>query len=802
MLKNYLVIAFRNLYKTRLYSSINIIGLSVGMAICIMILGYINFQLSYDKFHENSDRIYRIRYERYSEDGESVRFASCAPPVGLRIRTLFPEVENVTRIFRFPTSISYNEKKFIEEKVFFAEKEFFEIFDFNIIEGNAVKSLSSPNTAFISQSTAKKYFGDENPIGKSLRVDQTTEFEVTGIFVDVPLNSHIKFDIVFPWENLLQLVGRDYDEAWGHSGAYTYVLIKENTSLSKFQEKLDEVAEKEFGEILKEYKLSMKLPIQPLTEIHLNSHFQQEFEANGDKTTINLLMIVAVFIIVIAWVNYVNLSTARSLTRAKEVGLRKVVGASKTQLMSQFLIEVIIINSIAILLSLFLVEFFQPIFFKLTGVSFVINIWESRILWIALVAMFFVGIFLSGLYPITILSSFSPINVLRGKLGSKPKGVNLRKILVVFQFSMALVLATCTFAVYKQVNYMRKLDLGFSMDQVLAVRGPRVKNENFVSNTNSFRQEILRVPIVSKMCILTEVPGRQIYWDAGGIHPVGSDESKNYQIVGIDYEFVDLFETKIIEGRNFSKDFPSDTLALILNETAVKWMGFASAKECIGKQVDYWETIYTIVGVMKDFHQQSPKFAFEPHIYRLMPFGRGNRSMFAFKLEANDPQITIKKIQQLYDYLFPGNPFEYFFINDYYDQQYKDDLVLGKVFGLFSILAIIVTSLGVLGLFSFMVSQRTKEISIRIVLGANPPRVLFLFAKEFLNLIIISFFITVPICFFSISYWLRSFSERMQLSFWLFILPLIILLAVAALTISSLVIKAALANPAENLKYE
>jgi len=802
MVKNYLIIAFRNLLRTRQFSLINMLGLSIGMTACLLILHYVSFERSYDKFHENSERIYRLRYERYSEDGESVRFASCCPPVGLRIRKLFPEVELVARIFRYPASVSYYENRFIEERLFFAESYFFKIFNFKFIEGDPVRGIRDPNTAFISRSTAKKYFGDENPIGKSIKLDNKMEFQITGVFEDIPVNSHLKFDIVLPWSNLLDLLGTDFDDSWGDSGAFTYILFKKGVDVADFQRKLDAIAEQEFGEALRYYKLTLNLPLQPLTDIHLTSHYQQEYETNGDRSTVNLLLAIAIFIIGIAWVNYINLSTARSLTRAKEVGLRKVAGASRSQLIVQFFMEIVVINILAIALTLFMLEILTPLFAQITGTPPTYSIWHHNWLWPALAVLLFAGVFLSGLYPVALLSSFRPVQVLKGKLGNKPKGFNLRKVLVVFQFTMALCLITCTFAVFLQISFMKNMNLGFEIDQVLVVRAPRVRDAAFNSNVRTFKQEILKNSGISLMSVVTEVPGRQIYWDAGGIYPVGSDESKNYQIVGVDYDFVGLFNTQIIAGRNFSKEFPSDTLALILNETAVKWMGFPDANSAIGQQVNYWDIIYTVIGVMKDYHQQSPKISFEPHLYRLLPYGRGVRGMFAFRLNTQESEAAVKYIQQSYDLFFPGNPFEYYFLDDYFNQQYKADILVGKVFGIFSILAVFVTALGIYGLFSFMVLQRTKEISIRNILGAGTPRILFLFGREFLLLIFSAFIIALLLCHAGINLWLNSFANKMSVSIWLFILPLALVVLVTGLTISAQVLKVALANPADNLRYE
>ena len=802
MFIHYLKTALRNLLQIRQFTIINILGLAVGMTACIVILHYVSFEKSYDRFHENYDRIYRLRYERYSEDGESVRFASCCPPAGLKIRQMMPEAEKVARIFRYPASVSFLEQRFIEEKLFFAEPEFFEIFRFHFLKGDPVQSLREPNTVLLSRSTAKKYFGNEDPMGRTIRLDNKMEFRVTGIFEDIPGNSHVKFDIVMPWASLLVLLGADYDDSWGDSGAFTYILFRKGTDIVAFRKKLDEIADKEFGEALRYYKLTLSLPLQPLAEIHLSSHYQQEYEVNGDKTVVYLLFAIALFIIGIAWVNYINLSTARSLTRAKEVGLRKVVGASRPQLMRQFFMETILINLFAVILTLLLLEFLLPHFSALTGTPLSYSLWHQKWFWPVMAFLLLAGVFLSGFYPVALLSSFRPMVVLKGNLGNKPKGLNLRKVLVVFQFTMALCLLTFTFAVFRQISFLKSQPLGFALDQVFVVRAPRVRDEAFQGKVKVFKQELLKQPDISDMCVVTEVPGRQIYWDAGGIHPVGSDESKNYQIVGVDYDFVGLFHTEIIEGRNFSVDFPSDTVALILNETAVKWMGFPDAASAIGQQVNYWDVIYTVIGVMKDYHQQSPKAAYEPHIYRLLPYGRGVRGMFAFRLNAENTRVSVRQIQKLYHEFFPGNPFESFFLDDYFNQQYKADLMVGRVFGIFSLLAVFVTALGIFGLFSFMTLQRTKEISIRNILGAGTARILYLFAREFLVLILVSFLIALVACSFGINKWLDSFATKMDIGAGLFLLPLALVIMVAGLTISSQVLKVVFTNPVENLRYE
>ena len=435
------MVAFRNLWKTKLFSFINILGLTIGMTACLLILIYVQFERSYDSFHDRSDEIYRLRYERTSETGEAVRFASCCPPAAPRMRDQFPEVEVVGRCFtRQATFTSDEEHKFIEDNNYFVEQEYFDIFDYEFIAGDPKNGIREANNCYISESIAYKYFGDENPIGKTLSRDNQLHFKVAGVFKDFPDNSHMQMDIALSYPNIWDIYGRDIEQSWGDSGFYTFFILQPDTDMANFKKKLADLVETEWGEALRYYKLTCELIPQKLTDIHLNSHYQQELKVNGDKQTVNFLFIIAIFIIVIAWVNYINLSTARSLTRAREVGLRKVVGAARTQLMGQFFMETLLLNLIALILAVGFLEISRPIFSQITGVPESFPLFDQAWFWITLSALFIAGVFLSGLYPVIVLSSYKPISALKGKLGNSAKGINLRKSLVIFQVMMALIL--------------------------------------------------------------------------------------------------------------------------------------------------------------------------------------------------------------------------------------------------------------------------------------------------------------------------------------------------------------------------
>ncbi len=806
MIFNYLKTAIRNLKRTALFSSIAILGLAVGMAACLLILHYVNFEKSYDRYHKDSDRIYRLRYERTTEEGQKVQFASCCPPAVDVIRGAYPEVETIARIFRYRAVVSRKDQNihFTEERMYFAEPEFFQIFDIAFIKGDPLDGIRSANSAFISRSTAIKYFGDEDPMGKTFSVDGKVDYAVAGLFEDVPPNSHLKFDVLLSYLNLLSIYPPEVRQSWGYTGYYTYLRLKPGADALAFEKKMPDLVKTHAAELMSYYKVLIELKMQPLTDIHLSSHFMQEYEINGSRASVNILMIVAVFIIFMAWINYVNLSTSRSLTRAREVGLRKVVGASRGQLIAQFFYETVVVYTIALLLALVLINIFLPYFSRITGTPVGDSLWKTSWFWLSLFVLFLAGIFLSGSYPVAALSAYRPAVVLRGDLGSRPKGMNLRKALVVFQFVIALVLITATFSVYHQIVYMKSQDLGFDMEQNMVVSIPRIRDKTFRESVTSFKEELLRQSQIKKLCVVTEVPGRQIIWDNGGIRRAGEDtaKGKNYQIVGVDYDFVDVFNLNIIQGRNFSKDFPADKDALILNETAVITMGFKSNEEAIGELVDYWGELYPIIGVMADYHQQSLKMAFEPHLFRLYPYGRPPWGLFAIKVDAKNVKETIPLIGQYYEQFFPGNPFEFFFLDDYFNQQYKGDELIGKVVGIFSFLAVFVTCLGIFGMSSFMAIQRNREIGIRKVLGASTGSILRLLIKDFMVLMGISLFIAWPLAFWGVQEWLNEFAYRMSLSFLLFLMPLLIIFTITTVTVSSNIIKAALANPVDSIRQE
>lgn len=804
MLFVYFRTAIRNLFKTKLFTVLNLAGLSIGITASLIIYDYITFEKSYDSFHMDSDRIYRLRYERTSEDGSVASFASCTPPAGALIRERFSEVELVGRVFHYQANISYEENDFYEEKIFFADPDLFEILKFEFISGNPVKILKEPGNGFLSESMVQKYFGNGDPIGKTISIDRKISIKIVGVFKDSPLNSHIKFDFIFPYANLLSMYGDDYHLNWGHTGMYTYLKLKPGTDILKLKDNLSALVQSEFGEALEYYKMTMRLPLQPLEDIHLKSHYMQEYELNGNEDSVIILFWVAVFILVIGWINYINLTTARSLSRAREVGLRKVVGASRVNLGFQFFTETALVNILAIILSILFIYLLTPIIHKMTGFLNTSPLWTKDWFLPAILLIFLAGTLVAGLYPAIILSSFKPSKVLKGKFGSKPKGINFRKVLVIFQYAVAFILITATLTIHHQIEYMRNQDLGFDIEQIMVVKAPRVRDNFYADKANTFKNTLNLNSAVSGVCHVTEVPGKRIYWDAGGIFKVGDDisASRNYYIIGADYNFTDLFKLKFVAGRNFSKEHSTDSEALILNETAVKFMGFNLPDSAIGREVNYWGNIYKIIGILKDYHQQSLKANYEPQIFRLMPEGRGTRGHYAIKINLHQVEDVVRSTKELYAEIFPGNPFEYYFLDDYFNMQYKSDESFGETISLFALIAIIITILGIYGLATYNALQRIREIGIRKVLGAEAAQIIFMLAKDFILIIFFSIVAAFPLLLYGLDKFLDNYAFRINLTPDLFIIPIIIVVGISLLSMGYQYIRASVIRPVEVLRSE
>lgn len=807
MFKNYLKIAWRNIVRHKAYAGINILGLAIGIAACLLILQYVSFELSYENFQVNKDRIYRVQQDRYDNGKLSTQWAAGAYAVGNSFKDAIPEIEDYVKVTQNGKVVAYvNNQPLNIEKVFFASGSFFNVFTFPLAGGNKNTALKEPFTAALSETTARKLFGTTNVVGKTLELNRNSNYTITAVYKDAPVNTQLKPNLLLSYATFLKWTtdstGNGPETAWEWDGCLTYLLLRKDANPARVEKKFVPVVDKFTAADMKKFNAAVSYHLQPLTSIHLYSHYMMEPGENGDGKTVYLLMGIAFFIVIIAWVNYVNLATARAITRAREVGVRKAIGSQRRQLIVQFLSESALLNGLALLLAVLFVLLAIPGFNKLSGQQLSFTLFRDPGFWLGLVSLFLVGVFFSGLYPAFVLSGFKPVDVLKGKMGGTTKDAILRKSLVVFQFAASLFLLIGTVTVYRQIQYMRRQSLGLNIDQTLVVPPPIVGiDSTFLKKITAFKQELQQNSFIQNITVSTSIPGEAVGWNAGGIKLVGQDESKQkqYRVIGIDYDYIKTYGLKLIAGRPFSKDFGSDKHSVIFNRKGIEQLGFNKPEEALGKKIDFWGDQYTIEGVTENFHQQSLREAFEPLILRLIPDVNGNISI---KTSAAQVPQTINVVKTEWSKFFPGNTFEYFFLDDHFDEQYKADQRFRQVFGLFTGLAILVACMGLFGLASFTTLQRTKEIGIRKVLGASVAGILKLLFREFALLLVIAFLIATPVAWLTTSNWLQNYAFRIHLHWTYFFLPFVVIILIALITVSFQSIKAAIANPVKSLRTE
>ncbi len=798
MLKNYFKLTIRNLSRHKLFALVNLGGLIVGMSACIMIMLYVGFELSYDRFHARSEDIYRIRMDQWEEGRHVYQRAKAFGVIGPALESEFPEIQEAARLINLHGIMgnfvmSYKDAKFTEEKVYYADAAILNLFSFNLLEGEAQQALTQPHTIVITSSFAKKYFGEEPAMGKSLIMNGDEAFLVTGILEDVPKNSHLQFDFLLSFETL-----KSQEFMLGWADFLTYVLLQPGVNGEQLNAKL--ISSNPVAKLLGR-ESAVQLSLQPLHDIHLNSHMEGEAEANGSAMITYGLLIVAFLILVIAWMNYVNLTTARSLDRAKEVGIRKTVGAERGDLIRQFLTESVILNGVAVLAALLLVAELLPLFNRIFGTTLTFSAYGRFELWGLLLAFFIAGSLASSLYPAFVMSSFQPIKTLKGQFQLLSGKLTLRKVLVVYQFAASIVLIAGTWAVFRQLAFMRHQELGVNIEQTLIVKAPSIADSTYSERLNSFKSELLRYEAIQSLTSSTNIPGRESTW-GGTVRRYGDarENAAGVDFTGIDYDFVSAYGMKLLAGRNFSKDFSSDQSAALANEAALRLLRYDNPEEIIGQKIIAWRGAEVqVVGVLQTHHQLSLQHQQPATVFFLRPAG-GN--FYAIKFKTADLAGTIGRIQSEYEKLFSGNPFEYFFLDEYFNRQYQADQRFGQIFGLFAGLAIVIACLGLFALSAFSAMKRTKEIGIRKVLGATTPNLVMLLSKDFLLLLSLANLFALPLAGIIIKKWLENYAFRINLGWDMFAIPAFIVAAIALITVSTQAIKAALTNPVEALRYE
>lgn len=798
MFSNYFRVVIRNLLKNKVYTSINVFGLAIGITCCIIIGFYILQETSYDSFYPDSEKIYRVTEEITAPEGKN-HIASSHIPVADALRKDYPEIEEITRIFFFGKKLlKANDIILFQDDVAFVDSTFLNVLSIELITGDPVNSLKSPNNILISKAVAKKFFGNTDPIGKSITYDNFKEFNVAGVFSDFPVTSHFNAEVLIPFKNLYDSKIFSYTINWGLlAPSYTYVKLHTNTSVGDLEKKCENFISK-YTEV--NPGTSVNLKFQSLLDIHLHSHLLSEITSNNSIKNIAIITTIGLFILLIASINYMNLSTARATKRAKEVGIRKVMGAIKGQLMIQFLSESIILTSIAGLISLVLVEVSHPIFSKLLMQEIIIDYFSN--LWIPVGILGFIltlGV-IAGSYPALYLSHFLPVKVLSNKPGSKNSSAEIfRKMLVVSQFAICILLIIGVVVIKGQLNFMINTNMGFDKNHNIVVPlFDRSKAENYELIKNKLN-DIDGINGVTA-CLSPIVKTRL----STTFFPNAGNEDDRFDIVvnSIDYDYVDHFKLKLIAGRTFDPKFPNDKLnTYVITENLVKKLGLSNPEDAIGKsyRIGLNDIKGTVIGVVKNFHNSSLLSEKSPVIMLYWPnFIRS----FVVKVNSNNISKTLSKLEKTWREMIPNYPFEYTFLDETINEFYTTEAQTAETLSVFSFIAIIIGCLGLFGLSAFSIEQKTKEIGIRKVVGASVPMIVILLNKQFVKLILLSNLIAWPIAYYLMSSWLENYPYKINLEIWIFIIAATITICVAILTVSYQSIKAALVNPVKSLKYE
>jgi putative ABC transport system permease protein len=794
MLRNYLRTALRNLWRHRGFSTLNILGLTIGLTAFFLIFLYVCFELSYDSFHSKADRIYRAVGDLQTRT-ETQHFNTVPAPATLHLPAEFPEVEATTRLTLGDNwMVIQGAQVFEQEDVSFADSNFLTVFDFPLLKGNAHTVLRDPFSVVLTETTAKKFFGNSDPIGRSLTLTRDRfHGTVTGVMKDLPENSHMKIAMMMSMTTVTQKLNPNNDVDWDNYGGSSYLLLKPGANVAALESKFPGYLEKTVGPQMKKSQQQFTMLLEPLRGIYLYS--TRDSSRTGNISDVYIFSIIGAFILLIACINFVNLTTARSAERAKEVGIRKVMGAGKGMLAGQFIGESIILCVIAYLLAVVLSALLLPGFNRLAGKVISAGIFShSWYLLVLLGVSILIGI-IAGLYPALVLSSFQPVAVLKGRFSTGTRGLILRKSLVIVQFTIATGLMIGTLVVYNQLNYMRSQDLGFDKEQKL------ILDTRDDSAKLAFNAEISRLPGVLGTAMSTHVPGNGDFSNGCELENARGDmQPVNTVVYLVNYDYIDVMGMKIVAGRGFSRSFITDTThGMIVNETAVRQLGYTSPEKAIGKRFNQFGGEGQIVGVIKDFHFRSLQEVIKPLTMRLEP---KSGDLLCVKLDGHRIPATIAAIQDKWKVMLPTRPFTYFFLDEVFDKQYRAEDRFGRLFLNFAILAIFISCLGLMGLASYSTLQRTKEIGVRKVVGASVGNIVFLLSKDFLKLVVWAFLVAAPVSWFFVHGWLQGFAYRISAYWWIYAVAGLGAVLVALLTISFQSIRAALANPVKSLRSE
>jgi len=805
MFRNYFKIAWRNIKKQKLFSGVNILGLALGIATAVLIINYVVHEFSYDNFHQKKEHIYRVESRFYEGEHLTDDWGTSSFGYGSAMKKEFPEIEDFVRVAIHKTEqvIRYKDLKIRENKIAYTEPAFFKIFDFKLLEGDRTAALKEPNSVVITKSAAKRFFPNETAMGKTLRFatgDKWVDCAVTGVMEDFAANSHISFDYLVAYEGLPVWM----KEFWYLHEVYTYVQLRPGADPKKIIDGFPQLAEKyKTEEALRSKRWGITLV--PLTDVHLNPQKAYEREVKGNKTSLIILMAIALLILFSGWINYINLVTARSVERAREVGVRKVMGATRMQLINQCFVESAIANMLALLLAAIIIFFAYPSFSNLIGKNIGWYLFTKPVFWIGLFFAMLTGIFLSGFYPAMVLSSIKPALILKGKFSASQQGNWLQKSLLVFQFGAALFLVIGMFIVQQQLKYMRQQNLGVDIESTIVAKYP-VSSTNLDISVEQFSDRLKTFRDVKAVTVAGSVPGLEVAKFASNTLYGSSDKSARlYEMLTVDYDYFNMFQLKLAEGRFFAKGFGDERNSILVNEASLRQLGFLNAKEALGKKVNLEgdSTPVQIIGVVKNWHQRGLSNSYTPIMFILN--GRISwvpAQYIAVKVAGKDLSATMDLIKTDWKTYFPESSFDAFFLDSFFNEQYTADLHFEKVAGFFSALAVFITMLGLWALSSYTAVKKTKEIGIRKVYGAGINDILFLFTKKMLVIFSIAFLITVPLSWLVMHEWLNGFAFHTGISLWLYLLGGLAIVSVSLITVIWQSWSVAVQIPAKSLRME
>lgn len=792
MLKNYFTTAIRYLWKQKGFSIINLIGLTIGMSVCYFALLFVHFELSYDTYHEKADRIYRLVTDIKTDHGtdQLSSTATMAPA----IQAAFPEVQASTRIFLDYLIIQKGEEQYGEEKIAYADSSVFSVFTFPLTIGNSAKSLNAPYSVILSETSARKYFGEENPLGKTLKVNGKEEATVTGIMKDIPDNSHFKVNMLFSMSTL----GEEWMQNSKRFFFYTYLLLPENQDATALEGKFPAFVKDHIDESKGKYSLAL----EPLKTVYLDGKprgSKTGSSVSGNRSHVYIFSFVAAFVLFIACFNFINLTTALSIQRAKEIGVRKVLGTTKALLVFQFLIEALVLALTSFVLSIVVCSLFLPYFNDLAGKTVSVSVFQNPgNLGILLMISVIIGL-LSGIYPAFFLSRFQPVSILKGGFISVTKGIAFRKALVITQFSISIILIVATIVVYSQLHFMQNQKLGFKKDHMLVIDFQY--DDKITSHEETIKDQLTKIPGITTATISSSIPGRSNH-----IYPTKlenkSSDMQDFQLdtYFVDYDFLKQYQIPVIAGRAFSKQFGSDLRETILiNEAAVKSLGYANPQEVIGKRFSQLNVNGLVIGVVKDFHFRSFQEQVQPLMLRVSP---GFFTFLTLNVSGENMPERIQQLEKKWKQVVPDLPLIYFFADEAYNNQYRDEQRFGKLFIGFAAFAILISCLGLFGLSAFSITRRTREVGVRKVMGASVSGIVGLLSLDFIKLVFVAILIASPIAWYAMNRWLLEFAYRIEISPWFFALAGFMAMIIAVTTVSFQAIKAALMNPVKSLRSE